>query len=109
MCGSELTEPVIALIAAIFGGAGLKVVESLLARSGKREDIARDIRDELRMEVESLRAQVADIEERLTKWKREYYQLYVSFNELLVIAISHGLKDEVKSIQEGVNEILPGE
>jgi len=102
-----LSEPVLALIAAVFGGAGLKVIESLLARSSQREDVAKQIRDELRGEVNGLREQLASIERRLDKWKRQYYDLYVAFNELVVVAMSAGLTKEVSRIRESLDNDTP--
>lgn len=100
----ELSEPVLALLAAVFGGAGLKAIESLLSRSSKRADIAKEIRDELRGEVDGLRGQLASIELRLDKWKRQYYDLYVAFNELVVLAIGAGLTEETNKIRKSLED-----
>lgn len=100
----ELTEPVFALIAAVFGGAGLKVIESLFKRAGERADIASQIRSELRQEVLDLRETVHDIDERLESWRRQYYAALVAFNELSVIAINHGLSDEVAEVRQRLED-----
>lgn len=100
----ELSEPVLALLAAIFGGAGLKVIETLLSRSSKRADIAKEIRDELRGEVDGLRKQLSAIEQRLDRWKRQYYDLYVAFNELVVIALGAGLSEETNKIRKSLDD-----
>jgi hypothetical protein len=98
----ELNEPLLALIAAIFGGAGLKLIESLLTRSGQRADIAKEIRDELRGEVNSLKEELNIIEARLDKWKRQYYKLYIAFNELVVVALAAGQTAETNRIRAGL-------
>jgi chromosome segregation ATPase len=66
----------------IFGGAGLKIIESWLGRAKERTDQGAAIREELRKEIEGLREQLnrADIEEqRLEKmvdeWRAKYYDL----------------------------------
>lgn len=100
----ELSEPILALLAAIFGGAGLKIIESLLSRSSRRADIAKEIRDELRGEVEGLRKQLAAIEQRLDRWKRQYYDLYVAFNELVVVAMNAGLSEETNRIRKSLDD-----
>lgn len=96
----ELTEPILALLAAVFGGVGLKVIESLLSRSSRRADVAKEIRDELREEATGLRDQLDSIESRLDKWKRQYYDLYVAFNEVVVLAMGAGLVEQVNEIRK---------
>jgi seryl-tRNA synthetase len=100
----ELSEPVLALLAAIFGGAGLKLIEALLAKSTRRQDVAKEIRDELRSEIVGLKVQLGDIERRLDRWKRQYYELYVAFNELVVVALSAGLTEETNRIRRSIED-----
>ncbi|MCA1799719.1 MAG: hypothetical protein LC650_00185 [Actinobacteria bacterium] len=100
----ELSEPIIALIAALFGGAGLKGIESLLGRAAKRADIATEIRSELRQEVLSLREQLGGIETRLDEWRRQYYNALLAFNELSIFAVSAGLEQKVHEIRERLLE-----
>lgn len=99
-----MSEPVLALIAALFGGAGLKVIEHLISRSSRKEDLAQQLRDELRQEVKTLRNQLDDIEQRLDRWKKKYYTLLVSFNELMAVAMNEGLVEEVNKIRRRMNE-----
>jgi len=96
----EINEPLLALLAAIFGGAGLKVIEALLSRSTRRADIAKEIRDELRDEISGMRDQIVDVDNRLDLWKRRYYELLAAFNELVVIALKEGLTEEVARIRK---------
>lgn len=94
-----MAEPMIALAAALFGGVGLKVVESLVNRSQAKNDLQAQMRSELRKDVMSLKDELEDIENSLDQWKKKYYSLLLSFNELVVVARANGLGDEVDRIQ----------
>lgn len=96
-----MIEPALALIAAIFGGVGLKVVESVLNRSKVKNDLETQMRAELRGDVIVLKEELDKIENDLDLWKKKYYALLVSFNELIVVARTHGLEDEVERILKG--------
>lgn len=61
------------LIGAIFGGVGLKVMDSWLSRSKVREDQATQIRRELRDEVVSLRTEIQDLRKQVDTWRDKYY------------------------------------
>lgn len=74
----------IGFAATVFGGAGLKVVESLLSKSKDKADDAREIRDELRLEISALREQVKEnsatqdeLEKEIESWRGKYYELFV--------------------------------
>jgi hypothetical protein len=97
-----MIEPALALMAAIFGGVGLKVIESVLNRSKVKNDLETQMRSELRGDVIILKEELDKIEAALDVWKKKYYALLVSFNELVVVARTHGLGDEVDRIQRGV-------
>jgi hypothetical protein len=70
---------VIALIGTVFGGAGLKAIESLLNRSKTQSDVASQIRAELRTDVQALRAELDKLEKELDAWKAKYYDLLDQF------------------------------
>lgn len=72
----------IALVGTIFGGAGLKIIESWLGKAKERATEAANIRNELRTEIDSLRKQLerADAEEKrleglVEDWRAKYYDL----------------------------------
>jgi seryl-tRNA synthetase len=96
-----MIEPLLALAAAIFGGVGLKVIESVLNRSKVKNDMETQMRAELREDVVGLKEELDKIEAALDAWKKKYYALLLSFNELVVVARSNGLSDEVDRIQRG--------
>ena len=71
-----------ALIGALFGGAGLKVVEWVLTRADRSFEEATVIRRELRAEVVELRKEVSRLEAELDEWKQRYYELLKQYNVL---------------------------
>jgi hypothetical protein len=100
----EIGEPILALVAAIFGGAGLKLIESILSRTASRSALAKEIRDELRVEVLRLRDELNEVSERLKKQKEEYFRLLFAFNAIASLAMSNGLQDEVRDIVELIED-----
>lgn len=72
----------VALLGTVFGGAGLKIIESWLGKAKERNSEAASIREELRKEIDSLRAQLnkAGAEEQrleamVDHWRAQYYDL----------------------------------
>lgn len=77
-----MSESWIVLIGVLFGGAGLKVVESWLSRKKTEQDQGIQIRDELRKEIVALRDQLqaakeeeARLEAEIELWRSKYYDL----------------------------------
>jgi uncharacterized coiled-coil DUF342 family protein len=86
----------IPLIGALFGGIGLKMLEYWLGRSKVKLDEASKIRDELRIEITSLREENRDLETQLNEWKGKYYDLrdkYTDLNTQLLLALQK-IKDD---------------
>lgn len=72
----------VALLGTIFGGAGLKVIESWLGKAKERAAENATIRDELRKDIDNLRAQLATADEEekrleglIEEWRGKYYDL----------------------------------
>lgn len=72
----------VALMGTIFGGAGLKIIESWLGRAKERATEAQTMREELRKEIENLRQQLTDsdaeekrLEAQIEEWRSKYYDL----------------------------------
>lgn len=65
----------IAFLGAAFGGAGLKLTEAWLGRNKIKIDDASQIRDELRLEINSQREEIRALETEVHKWREEYYAL----------------------------------
>jgi len=95
-----MVEPAVALIAAIFGGVGLKVIESVLGRSKAKNDIASEMRAELRSDVLSLKEELDAIEASLENWRKKYYRVLYGFNELSIVALAAGLGEDVDRIRK---------
>lgn len=89
-----MSEALIALMAALFGGAGLKIIEKVLGRNKERVDIATQLRDELRTEIGALKEELRHIDENLDQWKRRYYSLLQHYNDIRVKCASAGVKVE---------------
>lgn len=94
----EITDSVLALIAAVFGGVGLKVLEKALNRGKEKMDLAAQIRAELRSdqaalrkEIENFRVEVKHLEDQLDKWRTKYYELLEQF---YVLGIKPDIKDD---------------
>lgn len=102
-----MIEPLLALVAAVFGGVGLKIIESVLNRSKVKNDMETQMRAELREDVFGLKEELDKIEAALDVWKKKYYALLLSFNELVVVARSNNLGDEVDRIQRGAGSGWP--
>ena len=69
----------LALIGALLGGSGLKVIEYWLNKSKTNDDTATDFRNELRTDIKELRVELAKTEEELDKWRVKYYALMDEF------------------------------
>lgn len=86
----------IAVAGTVFGGVGLKVVEHWLGRNKLRVDDAQQIRDELRLEIQSQREEIRLLEAEVNRWREEYYNerdKYVRIHTELTIALQK-IKDE---------------
>lgn len=75
----DISEGWLALIGALLGGSGLKIVEAWLNRSKVKEDSATELRNELRAEVRGLRDELRTVEDELDKWRGKYYELLDEF------------------------------
>lgn len=78
----ELGQLIIAGISAAFGGAGVKLVESLMARYRRRIDSTSQIRQELRDELESLRYDNSQLIDEVDVWKRKYFEILQELNNM---------------------------
>jgi hypothetical protein len=99
-----MSEALIALMAAVFGGAGLKAVEAIINRSKTKTDVATQIREELRSEVRDLRDVLRSITSDLDKWKSRYYRLLVAYNELKYQLLKAGQADVIEEIEARMEE-----
>ena len=84
----------IAFLGAAFGGAGLKLTEAWLGRNKVKIDDATLIRDELRLDITSLRAENEALEKDRDSWREKYYTLYDTIIRYKT-ALAQYTKDEV--------------
>jgi predicted nuclease with TOPRIM domain len=71
----------IAIAAAVFGGAGVKVIEKWLNRSEVKDDSAFKLRTELREELERLRKELEETKEDLDEYRTKYYAMMEQFSK----------------------------
>ena len=72
----------IALIGTLFGGAGLKMVDHYVGKNQAKADYGTQIRDELRLEINAQREEIKVLEDAVSKWREEYYNLRDKYTEL---------------------------
>ncbi len=72
---ANLSPAWLALLGALFGGTGLKVIEHWLNRSKARDDTASSLRNEIRSDLKEVRAELAATEKELYEWRDRYYIL----------------------------------
>lgn len=69
-----------AVLGALGGGLGLKLLERLLdhllSRNDKTFDQGKALRDELRGDNVGLRAEIDQLQEEVETWQQKYYELY---------------------------------
>lgn len=63
------------LLVAIFGGVGVKLVEVLVTRSGKKIDMEAEIRKELRDVVRDQDSKIQALMDEVDVWKQKYYEI----------------------------------
>lgn len=86
----HLDPVVIALIGTIMGPVGLKVIEHYLSKSRIKNDDAVQIRNELRIEINTQREEIKQLEADVVKWREEYYDLrdkYIELQTQLTLAL----------------------
>ena len=88
-----MTQVWIALISAVLGGVGLKVIDTFFLSKGKQADIAAEFRDELREEMKAQKAEIKELTKEVEKCKYRCWRL------LEIVAV-HGidLPDDLKQV-----------
>ena len=81
---SNSQDALIALIGTVFGGAGLEIIRRILAKSKEKEDSATALRNELRTELTSLKAEMTAVEKDLDMWRQKYYELFEKYIQIKV-------------------------
>lgn len=94
---------IVAILSALFGGAGLKIIEKMMNRSAEREDIASDLRNELRTDLTVMRTELANLESALDHLRNRYYVLVDIINHAKSMLFNHGLYDDAEAIQRRID------
>lgn len=104
----------IALLGTLFGGAGLKIIESWLGKAKERSTEQQTIREELRKEIENLRTQLdkSDAEEKrledlIEDWRSKYYDLRDEKQQ--VVTELTILKDRLLAYEKSIGLAKPDE
>lgn len=96
---------VLALLGALFGGAGLKFVEKLMSRGQEKEDMAEQIRKELREDLSAVRAELKE-EQKSRDELQERYWLLMEENAALKAQVSLA-SYKTRRVVEEVNNTHP--
>jgi hypothetical protein len=77
-----INEAWLALAGTLFGGAGFKIIESLLGRAGRKDNTATSLRTELRLEISTMRVEMDKLRKEadahdaaVDQWRDKYYAL----------------------------------
>lgn len=90
----------IALLGTVVATVGLKFTEHWLNRNKNQNDDAKQIRDELRIQIISQKEEIERIETELEAWRTKYYDLrdqFMTQNTELTIALDK-LKATAKTL-----------
>lgn len=95
----EIPAAWLALLGALFGGAGLKLLEGHLSKPKHEADQATAFRNELRTDVKELRAEYGRVQQEVVKWKDKYYALLEQYLTLMnggntPVSIRHRLQQQ---------------
>ena len=78
----NISAPWLALFGTIFGGVGLKIVETWLNKPSRRDSTPAELREELRLQVEGLKSDVIRLQQiidtteaEMLVWRDKYYNL----------------------------------
>lgn len=100
----------LALMGTIFGGAGLKIIESWLGKAKARADQGAQMRDELRKDIEGLRNQLeraaaeeTRLEGLIEEWRSKYYDLLTEKTKVVteLTIVTERLKTYEKGLDKG--------
>lgn len=96
----------IAIAAAIFGGAGVKVIEKWLSRSEIKDDSAFKLRTELREELERLRKELEETKDELDDYRTKYYAMMEQFSKTKIEleAALYKIQKQTEAAQEAIKD-----
>lgn len=84
------------LLSALFGGAGVKLLDKLLSKRGDAFGEAVKIREELRTEIDTLRAEINTKRTEADAWRTKYWEQ---------IEENIQLKSEIEDLKSDIEEL----
>lgn len=82
--------PWLAFAGTLFGGVGLKVLEHFLNRNKTKNDIATQLRNELREDIRELQKRVDELEAENEKWRARAFKAEEEVAVRNALIASHG-------------------
>ena len=67
--------PLLTFLGTVFAGTGLKWLEGWLRKNKDKDDTATNLRNELRLELVAMKADIQKTEDELDEWKAKYYEV----------------------------------
>jgi len=77
-----MNEGWIAALAALGGGAFVKILEVFFIPRASKEDFAAKLREELRTDIRTLRDEIGRLQKDLDAWKLKYFELLQKYSKL---------------------------
>jgi len=96
-----MNEGLFALLGAIFGGVGLKILERIFVVKDRQLDDAAAIRQELREEIRTLRKEINEARGEIDKWRNDYYTILQKYNGL--VTENEDLKRDMEYLKKTLN------
>lgn len=96
----DLIDTYASAIAAIFGGVGVKIFEKLMSKRSEQFMEASRIREELRIEITSLREELEEWKKEADEWRTKYYERVEE--NLQIKGELEMLRTEVQSLQKAL-------
>jgi predicted nuclease with TOPRIM domain len=100
MEGCAIDPTIIALVGTLFGGVGLQFTGHLLGRKKQKEDIATQLRGELKAEIAALRTELRQVENEVDVWKEKYYTLLDQFIQVKT-QLERAMRNGTEGNQQG--------
>lgn len=91
------------LLSALFGGAGVKLLDKLLSKRGDAFGEAMKIREELRAEIDTLRAEINTKRTEADSWRSKYWE-QIEENIQLKSELE-GLKLDLEDLKKQVTKL----
>lgn len=104
MAIDALSETTTAIIAALFGGAGVKILDKVLSNRSQYLAETERLRTELRQDVERLSEEVIAQKEEADEWRKKYWELVESTVQLKASnTVAH---QAIDSMKEEINTLI---